>query len=175
MYIVATFVGLALAVISFALVVLARLQLGKSFSVAPKATDLVERGLYSRLRHPMYLFVDLSVCGIALAVHRGYVLLPLVIFLPLQMRNARTERKILQEKFGERYEALLTAIRERGLQLIRMQRLQPLRGHRFLPTRMFAFILLTMTRLRRNEVRGRPACDKLKFMWSFRHASCCWI
>ena len=53
----------------------------------------------------MYIFVDLTVCGIALAVHRWYVLLLLIILLPLQMRNARTERK-MSEKFGERYEAI---------------------------------------------------------------------
>jgi protein-S-isoprenylcysteine O-methyltransferase Ste14 len=100
-----TFAGITLAVIAFALVVLARLQLGKSFAVTPKANDLVTHGLYSRLRHPMYLFVDLTACGIALAVHRWYVLLLLIILLPLQMRHARAERKRLQEKFGERYEA----------------------------------------------------------------------
>jgi protein-S-isoprenylcysteine O-methyltransferase Ste14 len=101
---VETSVGVALAAISFAFVVLARLQLGKSFAVTPKASDLVTHGLYSRLRHPMYIFADLTVCGIALAVHRWYVLLLLVILLPLQTRNARTEGKMLQEKFGERYE-----------------------------------------------------------------------
>src|ERR1700677_2163134 len=101
---VETYAGLALAAISFALVVLARALLGRSFTVAPKANDLVTHGLYSRLQHPMYAFVDLAVCGIALAVHRWYVLLPLVILLPLQTRNARRERELLQEKFGERYE-----------------------------------------------------------------------
>ena len=95
---------LALAVISFALVVLSRLQLGKSFAINPKANDLVTHGLYSRLRHPMYLFVDRIVCGIALAVHRWYVLLLLIILLPLKARNARKERQLLREKFGEQYE-----------------------------------------------------------------------
>ena len=101
---VETFAVVALAVISFALVILARVQLGKSFSVTPKANDLVTHGLYSRLEHPMYVFVDLTVCGIALAAHRWYVLLLLVILLPLQTRNARRERNLLQEKFRERYE-----------------------------------------------------------------------
>lgn len=101
---VETFAGVALAIISFALVILARIQLGKSFSVTPKANDLVTHGLYSRLQHPMYVFVDLTVCGIALATHRWYVLLPLVILVPLQTRNARRERNLLQEKFRERYE-----------------------------------------------------------------------
>jgi protein-S-isoprenylcysteine O-methyltransferase Ste14 len=101
---VETNVGLALAVVSFALVILARVQLGESFSVTPKARDLVTHGLYSRLRHPMYTFIDLTVCGIAFAVHRWYVLLLLVILVPAQMRNSRKERKVLRQKFGERYE-----------------------------------------------------------------------
>jgi protein-S-isoprenylcysteine O-methyltransferase Ste14 len=101
---VETFAGVALAAISFAIVVLARAQLGKSFAVTPKAKDLVTHGLYSRLQHPMYVFVDLTVCGIALAVHRWYVLLFLAILVPLQMRNAHRERNLLREKFGERYE-----------------------------------------------------------------------
>ncbi len=99
-----TVVGVALAAISFGLVVLARLQLGKSFSVAPKAKDLITHGLYSRLQHPIYTFVDLTVCGIALAVNRWYVLLLLAILVPLQMRNAHRERKLLWQKFGQRYE-----------------------------------------------------------------------
>lgn len=99
-----TFAGAAIATISFALVILARVQLGKSFAVTPKAKDLVTHGLYARLQHPMYVFVDFTVCGIALAVRRWYALLPLAILLLLQMRNARAERKLLLEKFGERYE-----------------------------------------------------------------------
>jgi protein-S-isoprenylcysteine O-methyltransferase Ste14 len=101
---VETSIGVVLATASFALVVLARLQLGKSFALTPRATSLVTYGLYSRLRHPMYIFVDLTICGIALALHRWYLLLLLVILLPLQMRNARAESKLLQEEFGERYD-----------------------------------------------------------------------
>jgi protein-S-isoprenylcysteine O-methyltransferase Ste14 len=100
-----TFAGVVLAVISLALVVLARVQLGKSFAVTPKANDLVTHGLYSRLQHPMYVFVDLTVCGIALAAHLWYVLLLLAILVPAQMRNAHRERSLLRERFGERYEA----------------------------------------------------------------------
>jgi len=69
-----TFAGVTLSAISIAFMVLARLQLGKSFALSPKANDLVTHGVYSRLQHPMYLFVDLTVCGIALAVHHWYVL-----------------------------------------------------------------------------------------------------
>ncbi|HXQ29159.1 MAG TPA: methyltransferase [Gemmatimonadales bacterium] len=97
--------GVTLAAISFALTVLARVQLGKSFAVTPKANDLITHGLYARLQHPMYLFLDLAVCGIALALQRSYVFLVLVILVPLQMRNAIRERVVLRAKFGERYDA----------------------------------------------------------------------
>ena len=96
--------GVALAVLSFGLVLVSRAQLGKSFAVTPQAKDLVTHGLYSRLQHPMYVFVDLAVCGIALALHRWYVLLILAVLFAMQTRNSHKERKVLQEKFGERYE-----------------------------------------------------------------------
>ena len=99
-----TLAGMVLATISFALTILARVQLGKYFAVTPKANDLVTHGLYSRLQHPMYVFFDLTLCGIALAVHHWYVLLLLAILAPLQIRNAHSERTLLREKFGERYE-----------------------------------------------------------------------
>ena len=40
-----TIAGVMLAAISFALAVVARVQLGKSFAVTPKAKDLVTHGL----------------------------------------------------------------------------------------------------------------------------------
>jgi protein-S-isoprenylcysteine O-methyltransferase Ste14 len=104
-----TAAGVAVALISFALVLLARWQLGRSFSLTPKAGALVTHGLYSRLQHPMYLFVDLAVCGIALALHRWWVLVPLLLLLPLQVKNAGAERSILRKTFAERYEAYRSA------------------------------------------------------------------
>ena len=98
------FIGVLIALISIALAHLARMQLGKSFSVTPKAKDLVTHGLYSRLQNPMYLFLDFAICGIALTVHHSSMLLVLVILVPLQIRNARKERSLLHEKFGERFE-----------------------------------------------------------------------
>jgi protein-S-isoprenylcysteine O-methyltransferase Ste14 len=99
-----TLTGVALAIIAFALAVLSRIQLGTSFSVRPKATGLVTNGVYSRLQHPMYVFIDITVVGIAIAAHNWYVLLLLMLMIPLQILNTRKERKLLSEKFGERYQ-----------------------------------------------------------------------
>src|ERR1043166_8396958 len=95
--------GAFVALVSFALLMLARVQLGKSFAVTPQAKGLVTAGLYSRLRHPMYLFVDLTLVGIALAVGSWYPLAPLVVLVPLQIMNAGRESRVLEEKFGAQY------------------------------------------------------------------------
>jgi protein-S-isoprenylcysteine O-methyltransferase Ste14 len=95
--------GILLAAVSFSLALLSRIQLGKSFAFTPRAKGLVTHGLYSRIRNPMYVFVDLTVIGLTLATHFWYLACILLVLLPLQIRNARKERELLQEKFGETY------------------------------------------------------------------------
>ena len=56
--------GIAIAVPSFRLFVLARIQLGQAFSVQAKASTLVTTGLYSRIRNPIYVFGALMFVGV---------------------------------------------------------------------------------------------------------------
>src|SRR5271157_3291904 len=51
----ARWIGLLLGLIGLAGVILSRYTLGRSFSVAPKATALVTSGIYSRIRNPIYI------------------------------------------------------------------------------------------------------------------------
>lgn len=53
--------GAMLAVVGYSMFVTARLQLGKSFAVTPQARELVTLGLYSRIRNPIYVFVDVMI------------------------------------------------------------------------------------------------------------------
>ena len=59
--------GIALAAIGSALWFTARLQLGTSFAVLPKAKALVTTGLYSKFRNPVYLFGGLAYAGLFIA------------------------------------------------------------------------------------------------------------
>ncbi len=95
--------GVIVAVVGFALVVTARLQLGKSFSVTPQARGLVTHGLYSRIRNPMYVFVDVTVLGLIFAVRLPWLLLLLMLWAIAQTRQAGRESKVLYEKFGQTY------------------------------------------------------------------------
>jgi protein-S-isoprenylcysteine O-methyltransferase Ste14 len=96
-------VGAILAVVSYVVVITSRIQLGDAFSVGPEARKLVTHGLYARLRNPMYVFVDLMIGGVIIALHLPWLLL---IFLPLpfvQAWQAGREARVLQAKFGARY------------------------------------------------------------------------
>ena len=95
--------GAILAVIAYALAVTARLQLGKSFSVRPQAKELVTHGLYARLRHPIYVFVDTMFFGLILALHLHWLFVVLPVVAVLQTLQARREAKVLQEKLGQVY------------------------------------------------------------------------
>jgi len=95
--------GAILAVIAYTMVITARVQLGKSFSVRAEAKELVTHGLYARIRNPMYIFVDLMVFGLILALHLHWLLVIFAVFVVFQARQARREAKVLQEKFGQAY------------------------------------------------------------------------
>jgi protein-S-isoprenylcysteine O-methyltransferase Ste14 len=95
--------GVVLAVVGYSMFVTARLQLGKSFAVRAQAKELVTRGLYSRIRNPIYVFVDVMIFGLILALHLYwlYVLYPALV--AMHVFRAHREAKVLREKFGQSY------------------------------------------------------------------------
>lgn len=95
--------GAVLAFIAYGLVTTARIQLGDSFTVRPRAKELVTHGFYARIRNPMYVFGDLMVLGLLLALRGYWFLVLLGVLVILQTRQARREAKVLQEKFGRSY------------------------------------------------------------------------
>ena len=96
-------VGAILAVAAYVLFVVARLQLGKSFAVTPQAKALVTLGFYSRIRNPIYFFVDVMWFGLTLALHLYWLFVPLPVLVVVHVLRARQEAKVLQEKFGQAY------------------------------------------------------------------------
>ena len=99
----AHWLGLAIAAPALVLLFVARIQLGGSFSVTPQARQLVTRGLYSKIRNPIYFFGEIMIAGFFIAIHRPILLLVLAIATPVQIIRARKESKVLEEKFGDEY------------------------------------------------------------------------
>jgi len=95
--------GLCLASAGFVLWTIARFQLGSSFTATAQARQLVTRGLYSRIRNPIYIFGSCVIGGAILAVRCPVWLLIFVIIIPLQLWRARKEANVLEAKFGEEY------------------------------------------------------------------------
>lgn len=98
-------IGLFLLVPGFILWATARFQLGNSFAVSAQATELVNRGLYSRIRNPVYVFGSCVIAGLILLVGRPLWLLVFVIIIPLQIWRVGKEGQVLEAKFGDRYRA----------------------------------------------------------------------
>jgi protein-S-isoprenylcysteine O-methyltransferase Ste14 len=101
----ARWIGLVLAAIGLSGVILARLTLGKSFSVAPKARALVTTGIYSKVRNPIYISGEIVLAGVALMLWQRSLLYFLIIVIPIQVWRARKEARVLEETFGEEYRA----------------------------------------------------------------------
>ncbi len=100
--------GALLCLASFALVSLARYQLGRAFSVTAQARTLVTDGLYARIRNPIYVFAELFLAGLALVFRfpartSWWPLAILVAAIPLQVLRARNESAVLEAAFGEEY------------------------------------------------------------------------
>lgn len=96
--------GAAIAVPSFLLLVLARFQLGRAFSVKAKATTLVTTGLYSRIRNPIYVFGGLMIAGVILLLEKPWFLLAFLFLIPLQVIRSRKEAQVLEAQFGAAYQ-----------------------------------------------------------------------
>ncbi len=98
-----SYVALTLSIACAALWLLARRQLGDAFSVAPEARRLVTRGLYSRLRHPIYVFGTLAFLFVVLALQGWFAPFIWAVVIWIQVRRATREELVVMEKFGAEY------------------------------------------------------------------------
>ena len=97
--------GLVVTLAGLSLITLARLQLGDAFSIEPRATTLVTRGLYARIRNPVYVFGLVLFAGIILYLDQPWFLLALIPLAMMQAIRAKREAKVLEERFGDAYRA----------------------------------------------------------------------
>ncbi len=98
------YVGLCLAVVCVPPWFVARWQLGEAFSVKADARQLVTWGMYSKLRHPVYVFGGIAWLGALLALLGwGAVAIGLIV-MAVEFRRAQREERVLAEAFGAEYE-----------------------------------------------------------------------
>ena len=98
-------IGLAVLIPGCVLWAIARYQLGTNFTARAEARALVTAGLYSRVRHPIYLSAELVILGVLMFLGRPILFVVWAAMVPLQIRRARREESVLECAFGERYRA----------------------------------------------------------------------
>ncbi len=84
-----------------AMTIAALLVLGRAFSIFPEARQLVTRGPYGIVRHPMYLGEILAGFGLTVQAFSEFALLLFVLFLLVQLARMRYEEQILERTFPE--------------------------------------------------------------------------
>lgn len=96
-------VGGAIVLVGLGLLAISRAELGASFAIGPRAAGLVTHGLYSRIPHPMYVFLDVALLGGILMLGRPWLLTIVGVVAIVQVWQARREARVLEQAFGDAY------------------------------------------------------------------------
>jgi protein-S-isoprenylcysteine O-methyltransferase Ste14 len=84
-------------------ILIAQWTLGSSFSITPQARQLVTRGIYSKIRNPIYISGTVFIAGLILIMGMPWLWVALVALVVVQIVRARKEARVLETKFGEEY------------------------------------------------------------------------
>jgi protein-S-isoprenylcysteine O-methyltransferase Ste14 len=98
-------IGVAITVPSWLLWARSRYDLGASFTGRAEAKALVTRGIYSKIRHPIYIFGECLSAGLFIFIGQPLLWLLFAVAIPLQVMRARKEERVLEAAFGEEYRA----------------------------------------------------------------------
>ena len=93
--------SLLLIAIGFAFAVYAFSYLNRSASIMPEARRLVTDGPYRWLRHPVYLFEEIGVIGLALPFASIWALLWLLVHAACQLQRMKNEERVLRGAFPD--------------------------------------------------------------------------
>jgi protein-S-isoprenylcysteine O-methyltransferase Ste14 len=80
-----------------------RYNLGNTYSLLPKAEKIISRGLYSKIKHPLYLSQLLVLGGAILYIDDSRLWWLFIAISILQFYRSKKEEKVLLEKFGDDY------------------------------------------------------------------------
>jgi len=92
--------GLALILVGLAVLTLARIQFERELSTQ---LGLVTHGVYSRVRHPIYMFSSVAFAGLFLYLGKPLGILGLLPFQIVLFQLARREERDLEQHYGEQY------------------------------------------------------------------------
>jgi protein-S-isoprenylcysteine O-methyltransferase Ste14 len=99
-------IGLSITVVGVVFAIWSRVTLGRNWSSVPQVKEqheLVVKGPYRIVRHPIYTGLILTVAGTGLAVDRGIGLFMALLVFASYWLKSRVEEKLMMETFPEQY------------------------------------------------------------------------
>jgi protein-S-isoprenylcysteine O-methyltransferase Ste14 len=97
------FLFLFVAVIGLIIWWAGKLALKDSFSALPKAKKLVNTGIYSKISHPIYLGLSLTMISWSFLINSVILGILTIIVIISCILRAKLENKVLRKKFGKKY------------------------------------------------------------------------
>jgi len=91
--------GGVIAILGMAFAVYSLVSLGGNFSIIPQAREVVTKGPYKYMRHPLYLGEIVAISGFVMAHVTAATITILAMLILLQIYRASREEKILASMF----------------------------------------------------------------------------
>jgi protein-S-isoprenylcysteine O-methyltransferase Ste14 len=101
------YVGLAITEVGLAFAILARIYIGKNWSPliqVKEGHELIQRGPYAVVRHPIYSGLMLATLGTAIAYGEFSGFIGFVMVVLAWGYKSRLEEEAMEEQFGPQYE-----------------------------------------------------------------------
>jgi protein-S-isoprenylcysteine O-methyltransferase len=99
-------IGVGVAVVGIAVAIAARVFLGRNWSgvvTVKKDHELIRRGPYAVVRHPIYSGILLGLLGTAIVVGEARALIGVALFAVGFRVKSLTEEQFMEEQFGGEY------------------------------------------------------------------------
>jgi len=103
----AEYIGAALGILGLLFAIWARFTIGRNWSAMATVTqdhELIRRGPYGIVRHPIYSGLMLATLGTAIAYGEVAGLLSVVLIVIAWGYKARLEESLMREQFGAQYD-----------------------------------------------------------------------
>jgi len=96
--------SLVLVVVGFIIWIKGIFDLKENFSISPQPKNLVAKGIYSKIRHPIYVGQALVSIAWCVLIRSIFLVIFVIGISSVLIIRARMEERTLIRKFGKRYE-----------------------------------------------------------------------
>jgi protein-S-isoprenylcysteine O-methyltransferase Ste14 len=96
-------VGVLIIIIGAIIWAIAKKEMGR-IEIGVSADKFVSKGIYSKLRHPLYLGVKIMYIGFGIFFMSTVgLILTIIVLIPFHMYRRRKEEKELTKRYGKKY------------------------------------------------------------------------